>query len=352
MNEDIALRHIPRTFFLINLNGLSRNLYGFTIEQLIAALEATTQTDLHVDFSSYKPPTPENNRRFIEPLCRCIANLRLHNPNHPLRTLEIRNVRGRSHHVDQFLAAAKQFGIHHLGLCQANLRILSLEELCCGNSNLKVLDMSYTNLFDQDSTISVPPLQGFSAILALDKLAVRSVTLESSNVVTKFLNIIAHATYPALELGEIGIPAFDDDDDDSLEDYSEKKIARMRLVANLIKPSVQQLTLEYCCPIEVMDAIEACATVTQIQSDRPVDFPRAAQQKLQAIATRNRELARFVANPHDYPADELLKLMTQFDKSPTGLYMLVRCLPGIPSFFKSNEITDASTAGAKKRKLM
>ena len=101
-----------------------------------------------------------------------------------------------------------------------------------------------------------------------------------------------------------------------------------------------------------MDAIEACATVTQIQSDRPVDFPRAAQQKLQAIATRNHELARFVANPHDYPADELLKLMTQFDKSPTGLYMLVRCLPGIPSFFKSNEITDSSTAGAKKRKLM
>jgi hypothetical protein len=126
----------------------------------------------------------------------------------------------------------------------------------------------------------------------------------------------------------------------------------MRIVSELIKPSVH---LRLCdgCPIANIDSIEACATVTQIQVHRtnpPLDFhPDAVQRMLHTIAKRNRELARFIADPREYPGDELLALMGQFDSSPTGRYMLARCFPGIPSFFKIT-ITDSPLAGLKKRK--
>ena len=119
----------------------------------------------------------------------------------------------------------------------------------------------------------------------------------------------------------------------------------MRIVSELIKPSVTDLILYSGCPIEYMDVIAACVSVTQIQMS--ADFPAfefqpdAIRQKLQAIAPRNRELARFVANPREYPGDELLTLMLQCDSSPTGRYMLARCLPEIDSFFKTSQSTDS-----------
>jgi hypothetical protein len=172
------------------------------------------------------------------------------------------------------------------------------------------------------------------------------VTLKSSTVATEFLNFIAHVTYPALNLGGITFGGH--------EKENEKTTCLRIVSALIIKQSVEQLTLMRGCPVEVMDVIEACATVTQIQlSERytPDDFtPTSAQAKLQSIATRNRELARFVANPREYPrGDELVALMSQLDNSPTGRYMLACCFPGMDSFFKIKS-TDSSTAGPKKRK--
>ena len=78
--------------------------------------------------------------------------------------------------------------------------------------------------------------------------------------------------------------------------------------------------------------------------------PAAVEQKLLAVAPRNRDLARFIANPRACPSrDGLLALISQFDNSPTGRYMLARCFPGIPAFFKSKS-TDSSRVRAKKRK--
>ena len=112
----------------------------------------------------------------------------------------------------------------------------------------------------------------------------------------------------------------------------------MRVVSEFIKQTLQQLTLQTNFPIEAVDAVEACSTVMQIQlDDMPVrfDFCRAELElKLQSIATRNRALARFVANPRAYPGDELLALIGKFDKCPTGRYVLACCIPGIPSFFQ------------------
>ena len=141
-------------------------------------------------------------------------------------------------------------------------------------------------------------------------------------------------TSRALKLGNIAFENYiddvddDEEEDDEYDDHEEKKNANMRIVSELLKPSVEQLPLVGCCDIENIDAIEACATVTQIQLNDtavpPSDFrPALIQRLLQTIATRNRELARFVANPQAYPHYGLLKLMRQFDLSPTGRYMLV-----------------------------
>jgi hypothetical protein len=248
------------------------------------------------------------------------------------------------HHL---LVAAKQFGIHRLEIVDTDLPIQNLVEFCRDNGNLKVLDITDTTLLERGVwTFSEKPPDS-SASLALDKLTMNGVMMENSTVATEFCNFIAHVTYTELGLGRISMGDEDEDED------KKKEIARMHFVSELIQPSVQQLKLRSRCRYEVMHVIEACATVTRIQhnkSSRSTAFnPPAVQYKLQTITTRNRDLARFVTNPRAYPGEDLLALMGQCDKCPTGRYMLARCFPGIPSFFNMNG-TDASKAGVKKRK--
>ena len=372
----------------INLYELSCNSERFTIDQFIASLEATTTvTKLSVEFCDYES-TPGNYRRVIEPICRCISDLRQHNPNHTLlRKLDIREAQDEAAY-GPFLVAAKQYGIHHLILSRACLRIQHLAEFCRGNTHLKVMEIYNTSFSDdeltisvppqdepqdssfilaleelifsdEDSTISVPPQdvpqdslaifaldelsfsdeestisvpQDSLAILALNELTMSWITFENANVVTEFSNFIARVTYPALNIGEISMI-----DDNDAENEEGKKIACLRIVPQLIMPSVEQLTLLCGCPIDFIGAIDACATVKHIYLDdyAPIDFrPAEVQRKVELIATRNRVLASFIANPHDYPGDVLLALVRLLDKSPTGLFMLSRSFPGIPSFFQ------------------
>ena len=317
----------------------------FTIDQLIAALEATTtSTRLNVDFEDYES-TPENIRRAIEPLCRCIANLRRHNPNHPLRKLRIITAKEyNSDVVNQFLVAAKQYGIHHVHLFGSQIPIQSLVEFCRDNTHLKFLHIDHISLFDKQSPLSWP--QESSAVLAFDELTMWNVTFENSLVVTKFSSFMANVTYPVLDLGKIAVGGGNHIEEE------EKEIARLRIVSELIKPSVEQLTLSYGCPIENMDVIETCATVTKIQLSRiltPIDFrPAGVKQYVRFIEFRNRELARYVANPSTYPRDELLVLMRLFENCPTGRYMLACSFVGTPSYYNI-KTTDSSKSGPKKR---
>ena len=316
----------------------------------------TTFDDTSTHLLLRLPINAENNRLVIEPLCRCIANLRRHNQNHRFlfRRLAIHGAKNDDRKsVEQFLVAAKQFGIHTLAVYNANLPIQFLVEFCRDNStHLKRLVFGTLRLSDEESTNSVSPQdagqQDFSAVLNLGELRVWQISFENSTVETKFLNFIANVTYSILGLGNVN--AFHDVHDDE----EKKKIARMRIVSALIKPSVKILMLLEGCAIENIDIIEACTTVTQILMEKsypPIDFsPAVIQRLLQAIATRNRKLAQFVANPQGYPGSDLLVLMHKFDRSPTGRYRLARCFPGIPSFFKIDIITDSSTARPKKRK--
>ena len=315
------------------------------IEQYITSLQAsTTVTSLWVDFRDYEP-TPENNRRFIEPLCRCLANLRRYNPNHPLRKLTLsggdRLRRCGTSKVEgkPFLVAAKKFGIFDLEIIGADLPIQSFLEFCRDNSNLKVLEIARTLFIDEEIDEEEPTISGSlqdsPAILDLNTLTMRQASFDDSTVATTFLNFIAHVTYMELGLGEVVVYG------GRIASEQEKKI-----FAAVIKPEVEEITLLDEHQDSLMEVLEACATVTHIT---PYEHDNAfTQEILLAIAARNCALARFVDDPRAYPGYKLPTLVRQLAKSPTGLYMLARSFPGIPSFFQTS--IDSSIARPNKRK--
>ena len=120
-----------------------------SIHQLIAALEkTTTQTALDLGWYVVFFESPAGIRRVIDPLCRCISNLRLHNENHPLRMLElddrselgeVESYGGPAHVFEKLLMAAKQFGIYHVSLRHSEyLPVQVLVHFCHDNNAIKV----------------------------------------------------------------------------------------------------------------------------------------------------------------------------------------------------------------------
>ena len=273
--------------FTLEIDELSDNIAGFTIEEFTAYLKAsTTLSFLAIKMTSVQE-TSENIRRIIEQLCLCIANLRHDNPKHRLITLQIYSV--SAVYIDQILDAAKQFGIFSLHFYQTTIRIDSLLEFCRGSTKLGYLNIMCTQFSEEKTTMSAVSsqdkgTQDSSAILALFELTMMHVFLEDSTVANKFRNWIAHVTYSDLHIG--GITVRDGKKDD--------KDASIRIVSELIKkPSVQHLTLMSRCPMEAMDVIAACTTIVRIsmhETCQPFEFlPASVQDKLQAIATRNRK---------------------------------------------------------------
>ena len=82
---------------------------------------------------------------------------------------------------------------------------------------------------------------------------------------------MAYVPYTKMNLGKISLGG--DGDDEVFNEEEEHEIARLRIVSELVKPSVEKLTLMFGCQIEVMDVIKACATVKQIQLEQL--FPRS-----------------------------------------------------------------------------
>ena len=93
-------------------------------------------------------------------------------------------------------------------------------------------------------------------------------------------------------------------------------------------------------PVLFFQALEACTNVTicttAVDNDLPeqIHFSQREQLQLQRIATRNVELGRFVSDPSTYPAEQLLTLLRQFNKCPSGLYMLASRFQVVSSFNK------------------
>ena len=110
-------------------------------------------------------------------------------------------------------------------------------------------------------------------------------------------------------------------------------------------------------PRQLFDALEACASITEIHVNRhddddddgPPDFTESQVQQLRRITARNTELGQFVANPSTFPNTKLLTLMRQFNKCPTGLYVLTRRLPELFSFQKGDRLFPTMDANTTRK---
>ena len=134
----------------------------------------------------------------------------------------------------------------------------------------------------------------------------------------------------------------DDDDDDALQ----KVDALRRFISDAVQ--LQRLTifanhLTASWLRRLVGTMEAFTTITRIEviiHGGPRRYRTAlgdeenanVVQQLRRCAARNKRLALFRASPNTYPNDQLLDLLLQLDKSPTGRFQLVRSLPEILSF--------------------
>ena len=396
-NEPLALG----TDFSIDLRALSNNRSRYTVDQLITALEATTTlTDLRVAFDISFNPTAENNRRIFTPLCRSIANLRRRNEHHPLKRLELghawscKNSDQNGMYLDvfeQFLVAAKRFGISHLTLRAVEIPIpfLFLLEFCRDNSRLRVLEIEVVKVSDSTGAVSWwsnDRLQGSFHIVHLDKLILNCVQFLNTAAAASFGNFLSHLSVPVMELGylsgardnidckkivsEFMIPSVReltlgsfvvlyhvkaalnaatatatnltvgtfcpyDEDIPSRNKVLENLTSLIRGTAKLQSLTVKERSFkQLILPSWMIEAIEGCATITQLSLLHKyvphLDEP--LNPGIRRTLARNKKLALFVASPSTYPIHSLPSLIVQFDHCPSGRYMLARRLPEVLSF--------------------
>ena len=316
----------------------------------------------------------------VEPICRCIANLRLQNEQHPLQAVEFEYV--DSIVVRQFLLAMKQFGIRKVILWSAEpFPIDILTDFCHDNSNLKELELN--SITFNDEVVADPTGDSAATTLNLDTLILDDITFTSSIAATNFTHLLAHTGVSALELVALldenyyefimpssveeltlypscGIKHFQAALDagmatvtklsvylmprDEKNETPKKLESLTRMIRGAVK--LKSLTIHsrgHKLP-QLLQALEACATVTEIHVNDndgdgiPYALPVPEVQPLRRITARNSELGQFVASPSTFPNDKLLTLMRQFNNCPTGLYMLTRRLPEVFSFEKGNSL--------------
>lgn len=343
--------YIPR----INQEGF------YSLSGMIEALQTTT-TLAYLSVECVREPF-QDKHHLIEPLCRCIANLRLHNQHHPLRSLTISSQWLRNWNdgaiTESFLIAAKQFGIHSMNIRHIErISVQGLAEFCRDNLSLKVLVLENVVISDGNSARSWPTSEqrlDVSHKFSLNCLSLDCIFIENMKAATHFKNFISLVQASALTLNILSCRLEHDPRDSPL----------IQLVLSTIQiPPVQQLTLQenFClehfkssleagratvreltvdithydddditkrlgliltfiqCAAELnrltvrktfgddlrlpprfFATIQACATITQIQGNGFAISQDEARQ-LQSYTLRNRHLARFAANPGTYPA--------------------------------------------------
>ena len=100
---------------------------------------STTLTELNLSYYDYDL-AHRDNRRIVQPICECLANLR--REHHPLRKLILSCVAGDdaqlyNNALQRLFIAAKQFGIAHLKLDRLNyLPMGLLVDFCHNNRHL------------------------------------------------------------------------------------------------------------------------------------------------------------------------------------------------------------------------
>ena len=387
-DDDDADEFTLEAYFWLDLKKLADNEASYTIQQLITALETTTiLRTLVVDGDpAGRELPPFSQQRVVEPLCQCLANLRLQNEHHFLEAVQFSHV-----NVDiirQFLVALKPFGISEVKFHSVEpFPVHCLLDFCHDNSNLKVLQLLFLTITDGGAAVSFPPNDrprdpsGDSA--NLDNVILNHVKFKTPLAATNLANFVAQLSVSALELGTL----IDDCDEFTMpsvelltlysgcgtehfqaaldagmatvtrlnilfERYREENETTKKLesLTRMIRGAVKLNRLIVCNlgslnplspPRQFFQAFEACPTVTEIYVNSDVDrhdFTEPEERQLRQVAARNSELEQFVANPSTFPNDNLLYLISQFDNCPSGLYMLTRRLPEAFSFAKGNTL--------------
>ena len=216
--------------FRVYLNELWNGTGPFTVEQLVTALEATTMLqELHIMNEVFYEPTPEYKSRVMEPLCRCIANLRRHSPQHPLQKLILS---AKAYTDDQtirpFLEAAKAGGI-----CQVDIesvRNLSAEyfvQFCRNHKTLESLTVWNVSMTAQ----TIDECDGSGDLPThLKQFSLRDICFRSVRAATLFESLAGDMTLVGLELGKITIR---DGDDDGLGNIMDRNISTEALTHGL-----------------------------------------------------------------------------------------------------------------------
>ena len=357
------------------------NQTDITVAQLITALNATT-TLTRLVVSCYDSSVNVDSRRVVEPLCRCLADLRLQNEHHPLKAIHFHYLDSDS--VGQFLVALKQFGITRvllrLPINRMSFPIHFFMDLCRDNSKLKVLNLKNVTFTGQ---VAADPIGGSATTtLNLDKLILNEINFDTKFAANNFAHLLSHMSVLALELGAL-LDEYDLFKMPSVEvltvyagsetkhfqavleagmstvtrltvdfmplDDENETTKKLKSLTHMIRGAVKLRSLtihnhssrnQLCPPRQLFQALEACASITEIHVNHddgyPHDFTEPEVQQLRQITARNSELGQFVGNPSTFPNDKLLILMLQLDECPSGLYMLARRLPEVFSFEKGN----------------
>ena len=400
------------TEFTIFPMELAENRVRYTVQQLISALEKTKTLTKLVVYCDRDCEPPLIHRRIVDPLCRCIANLRVQNEHHPLKEMHFQT--NDSDTIRQLLVALKQFGIPKVVFfTMQTFPIHFLMEFCHDNSNLKVLELDIMKF--TDAQVVADPSGGTAFTMNLDKLGLTHVEFKTSTAATNFAHWLSHMKVSDMELGRL-FPRMEEMGQNV--EFDEDILLTKRSVSGFTMPSVEQLTLYHWCGIKhfqaALDAgmttvkrltvqlaeysvdgateklesltrmirgavklnsltirnrhynrlsaprqffqdLDACASVTEIHLNKddfnPHDFTESEERQLRRITTRNIELGHFVANPSTFPKTKLLTLMRQFNKCPTGLYLLTLRLPEVFSFEKGNSLFPLMVEPNPTRKL-
>jgi hypothetical protein len=154
------------------------------------------------------------------------------------------------------------------------------------------------------------------------------------------------------------IVIFDFDDENETTKKLESLTRMIRGAVQLNSLTIQthgRNPLTVSPPRQLFQALEACASITEIQVNNedgnPRYFTELNVRQLRRITARNSKLGTFVAHPSTFPNDKMLALMLQLHHCPTGLYMLTRRLPEMFSFQKGHCLFPSMVEPNPTRKL-
>lgn len=307
------------------------NLGEFTIEQFIASLESTTTLiDLTIRFDYYNAA---QNHPVLDPLCRCLANLRHHNQHHPLRRLTFAQAEWDSNGLlrnacEQCIGAAKRGGIFTFIFCGVfNIPVQFLLNLGY-DREVKGLELAHVCIGDGGAEVPFPPMNdpgivphSSSTTLVPFNLTLYHIWFENSMAATNFSRFLANTNVTALRLAKIAAHCNDfyDDEDSEENSYHSEDTDRTKVIVSELKlPSVMFLDLDVNCQIDHFRAALEVEVASVIELDFCIDFRMdETTAKVECLTKFIRDavkllslIIRFVGNaPSRNPIDLLLQAM-------------------------------------------